>query len=92
MDHRLLQARQSERKHGKNLSDQVDGGTVIPEGSGEGVEPGGMAEGFGQLFQPVDARLKIPVLDSDGAAHRSKLFGGHAGVANENQPGFGIAA
>ena len=91
MDHGLFQAREIQREHREYPADLADGRAGIPEGSREGVEPGGMAEGLGEKFQPLDARLLLPVFDGYRSVHSQQFFGGHAGVADKDQAGLRVA-
>ena len=90
MCHGLFQAGKSERKHREYLPDLADGRTDIPEGSREGVEPRGMAEGLAEKFQPLDARQLLPVFDGYRSVHSQQFLGGHAGVADEDQAGLRV--
>ena len=63
MGNGFFQTHEIQRKHREYLPDQADGRAGIPEGCGEGVKPGGMAEGLGEKFQPLYARLLLPEFD-----------------------------
>src|SRR5208337_4094391 len=91
MDHGLFQAREIQREHREYLADLADGRAGIPEGSREGIEPGGMAECLGEKLQPLNARLLLPVFDGYRSVHSQQFFGGHAGVADKDQASLRVA-
>src|ERR1039457_3871374 len=50
-----------------------------------------MAEGPGKLFQPVDARLFLPVFERYLAVYLGEFFRGHAGISDKNQASLRVA-
>lgn len=49
-----------------------------------------MGKGFGQKRQFFDAGHVAPHIDIDGSFRHQEFIGGHAGIADNDQPGFRV--
>src|SRR5437763_1946197 len=92
--HRPLDPAEGEILHPEDLADPLHRGPAVGLGPvlfGDGIEPDGVAEAVSQAFEAADAGLGVLISPGDGAAGIEELFGGHGGVAQDQQSCLGRA-